>query len=105
MIELNDQNYNNVVSNGNVVVIFSGQNCHYCKILERDIQAAQLESRYRHVVFARYMVSMNSQISRQFNIAGVPQIYLYRNGQPIRTMQGYNSNLENDIIQFYGRGR
>lgn len=99
MISIFDRDYNGVVSRGNVIVVFSGNNCPYCRVLEQAI--SRFEGKYPNVVFAKYNTDANGVMSSKFGIRGIPHTLFYKNGQIVHTVAGYSPTFENEVIKFY----
>ncbi len=76
-----------LTSKGNVVVDFYGPNCGPCRTVSPVID--QLAKQYAGKVnFIKVNVDKFSDLSRKFNIRGVPTFYFFNNGQKIDSFSG-----------------
>lgn len=76
-----------LTSKGNVVVDFYGPNCGPCKSVSPVID--QLAKQYAgKVLFVKVNVDQFPDLSRKFNIRGVPTFYFFKNGQQVESFNG-----------------
>lgn len=79
MIELNQDNFKDEVSNGLVFVDFWGSNCQKCLNLMNDINA--LAEKYGDKLkFFKFNVENNKTIAIKEKVMGLPTMVIYENG-------------------------
>jgi len=98
MIELNMQNFNQVVENSEAVVIdFMASWCGPCKMFAPVF--SQVEDQFPNVVFAKVDIDVSPQIARHFSVKSVPTIGIVVNNRMVKKQSGVmNSNQFADFI-------
>jgi thioredoxin 1 len=70
-----------------VVVNFSAEQSNACKIQDPEIEAISKEYQDR-VTFARLNVGEHEELTRQWNVEGVPTLVFFKGGNEIYRIQG-----------------
>lgn len=100
MREITESNYQEVAeTDGMALVQFSAAWCAPCKLLSPRLQELEDEG-----VIAYYKVDIdqNPELAREFRIMSIPTLFLYRNGQHVKTIVGAKSkpDLKKEIDNF-----
>ena len=74
-----DANYNELVSEGVVLVDFFGKTCGPCKMLARVLE--ELDDEFPFLNIVKVDVDDCPETSGQFKINGIPDLYYYKDGE------------------------
>lgn len=74
-----DANYHELVREGVVIVDFFGQTCVPCKMFARVLE--ELEDEFPFLNIVKVDVDQCPEISKEFKINGIPDIYFYKDGK------------------------
>ncbi len=86
-IELNSQNFSEVLKNENVVIDFYANWCAPCKMIAPIIE--ELAKEYAgKVVFAKLNTDENIEIAQRFAISAIPTIIFFKNGKAVDQIVG-----------------
>lgn len=101
--EINDRNFNSEVINSHtpVVVDFWAPWCAPCKMLSPVIDEVsdELETRAK---FVKVNVDENQGTAREFGIASIPTIGIFKEGEEITSITGFRPKQElKNIIEKY----
>jgi len=91
--ELNSQNFKTEVLdfNGLVLVDFWAAWCGPCKRLAPELEMIEEEMRANQSVkFAKLDVDANQELSEKYQIRGIPNVIIFKNGQPVQQIVGLN---------------
>ena len=92
-VVLNENNFDNTVANGLVLVDFWATWCGPCKMLAPTIDAIATEYKDR-VVVGKVDVDENEAIARRFGIMSIPTLFLFRDGEVVEKLVGYRLKTE-----------
>ena len=92
-IVLNEDNFDNTVANGLVLVDFWATWCGPCKMLAPTIDAIATEYKDR-VVVGKVDVDENEAIARRFGIMSIPTLFLFKDGEVVEKLVGYRLKTE-----------
>ena len=81
-VVLNENNFDNTVANGLVLVDFWATWCGPCKMLAPTIDAIATEYKDR-VVVGKVDVDENEAIARRFGIMSIPTLFLFKDGEVV----------------------
>ena len=87
-VVLNENNFDNTVANGLVLVDFWATWCGPCKMLAPTIDAIATEYKDR-VVVGKVDVDENEAIARRFGIMSIPTLFLFKDGEVVEKLVGY----------------
>ncbi len=95
MLELNKENFDEVVLNGEglILVDFWGDGCEPCKALMPDIEALAEEYEGK-VTFTKLNTTKARRLAISQKVLGLPTIILYQNGEKLATVTGKDTNKE-----------
>lgn len=91
---INEQEFNNEVieENGVVVVDFWATWCGPCKMIAPVIE--ELSSEISNVKFVKVDVDKNPSIASKFQIASIPTLKMFKNGEVVDTIVGFKPKAE-----------
>ena len=92
-VVLNENNFDNTVANGLVLVDFWATWCGPCKMLAPTIDAIATEYKDR-VVVGKVDVDENDAIARRFGIMSIPTLFLFKDGEVVEKLVGYRLKIE-----------
>ena len=92
-VVLNENNFDNTVANGLVLVDFWATWCGPCKMLAPTIDAIATEYKDR-VVVGKVDVDENEAIARRFGIMSIPTLFLFKDGEVVEKLVGYRLKTE-----------
>lgn len=92
-VVLNEDNFDNTVANGLVLVDFWATWCGPCKMLAPTIDAIATEYKDR-VVVGKVDVDENEAIARRFGIMSIPTLFLFKDGEVVEKLVGYRLKME-----------
>lgn len=76
-----DETYQELVSEGVVLVDFFGKTCGPCKMLARVLE--ELEDEFPFVNIVKVDVDECHETANRFQISGIPDLYYYKDGKVI----------------------
>lgn len=76
-----EENYQELVNDGVVLVDFYGVNCQPCQMLARILE--ELEDEIPFVNIVKVNTDECPNLSKKFNIYGIPDVYFYKDGQVV----------------------
>ena len=86
VLDLDQSNFDQTVSQGLVLVDFWAEWCGPCKSMHPIFD--RMSKKYRHIKFARVNVDRSQDISMRFGVQSIPTFIMFRNGQPVDKMIG-----------------
>lgn len=92
-VVLNEDNFDNTVANGLVLVDFWATWCGPCKMLAPTIDAIATEYKNR-VVVGKVDVDESEAIARRFGIMSIPTLFLFKDGEVVEKLVGYRLKME-----------
>ena len=92
-VVLNENNFDNTIANGLVLVDFWATWCGPCKMLAPTIDAIATEYKDR-VVVGKVDVDENEAIARRFGIMSIPTLFLFKDGEVVEKLVGYRLKIE-----------
>ncbi len=92
-VVLNEDNFDNTVANGLVLVDFWATWCGPCKMLAPTIDAIATEYKDR-VVVGKVDVDESEAIARRFGIMSIPTLFLFKDGEVVEKLVGYRLKIE-----------
>lgn len=98
VIHLENENFNDVISNGKVVVDFFATWCGPCKMLGPVFE--KVSDEVNDVKFVKLDVDKFNDIARQYGVMSVPTLILFENGKEVKKEIGFMS--EDKLKDFIG---
>ena len=84
--ELNEQNFKETISKGNVVVDFWAPWCGPCKQMGPEFDAAAQET--DNATLCKVNVDENQSIAAEVGIRGIPTVIFYKDGAEVARFSG-----------------
>lgn len=82
------ENFNEVVTNGVVLVDFFATWCGPCKMLSPVLEKVA-EELAGEVKVVKVDVDQDSELAMQFGIMSVPTMIIFKNGEAVKKLQGF----------------
>lgn len=92
MIELKDNNFNNEISQGVVLVDFWAPWCGPCKMLSPVLE--EVAGHFGNVKFFKVNVDENAETAQKFSVASIPTLILFKNGEMVDKIIGFRPKEE-----------
>ncbi len=92
MIELKDNNFNNEISQGVVLVDFWAPWCGPCKMLSPVLE--EVAGHFENVKFFKVNVDENVETAQKFTVASIPTLILFKNGEMVDKIIGFRPKEE-----------
>lgn len=92
-VVLNEDNFDQTVANGLVLVDFWATWCGPCKMLAPTVDAIATEYKDR-VVVGKVDVDQSEAIARRFGIMSIPTLFLFKDGEVVEKLVGYRLKME-----------
>ena len=98
VIHLDKEDFNDIISNGKVVVDFFATWCGPCKMLGPVFE--KVSDEVNDVKFVKLDVDKFNDIARQYRVMSVPTLILFENGKEVKKEIGFMS--EDKLKDFIG---
>lgn len=100
IIHADDNNYEELIKEGFVIVDFYSDTCGPCKMLSPVLDELSFELPFLKIV--KYNTTQNKEVARKNKVFGVPTLFFYKDGEKLGESVGY-SDLEElkDIVKKY----
>lgn len=92
-VVLNEDNFDQTIANGLVLVDFWATWCGPCKMLAPTVDAIATEYKDR-VVVGKVDVDQCEAIARRFGIMSIPTLFLFKDGEVVEKLVGYRLKME-----------
>ena len=93
MENLNNSNFNSTIQQGITVIDFFANWCGPCRMLAPLLE--KCEEKYGDKVkFAKVNVDDNNELASQYGIMSIPNLIIFKDGQPVNQHIGYFSQEE-----------
>lgn len=87
---IKQEQFDQVVANGTVLVDFFAEWCGPCKMLTPTLEKLSKEYEGR-VKIVKVDVDDNMELARKFNIESIPNLILFKDGKPVNHSLGYQT--------------
>ena len=98
VIHLDKEDFNDVISNGKVVVDFFATWCGPCKMLGPIFE--KVSEDVNDVKFVKLDVDKFNDIAREYGVMSIPTLILFENGNELKRNVGFMS--EDKLKEFIG---
>jgi len=88
----NEENFDELTSNGSVYVQFSAAWCGPCKMLTKTIEA--IEDQQQDITFLKVNVDENRELAQRFGVRSIPRVVLMKDGKQVDEFTGMKSEPE-----------
>lgn len=92
---LNEEDFDDFISDGNIIVDFYADWCGPCKIMAPHFESAS--KKIKDVKFAKVDVDANSDLAGRFQVMSIPTTIFFKDGEQVSRHSGAMS--ERDIIE------
>lgn len=100
IIELNNENFNNEINTGLVLVDFYATWCGPCKMMHPIIE--EISNNYPDLKIIKVDVDKHEELARNYAIMSIPTIILFKDGKIINKNIGFtSSDMLKDWINMY----
>jgi thioredoxin 1 len=86
MIDLNEENFDEFIKDGTVVVDFWAEWCGPCKMLTPILE--ELDNEMEDIKFAKIDADANVNLAADLGVNSIPSIFVFRNGEPLAKQIG-----------------
>lgn len=83
---LNVENFDNFMKEGNVIVDFYADWCGPCKTMAPEFEKASEEN--SSVKFGKVNIESNQELAERFSVMSIPTIILLKNGEQVNRYTG-----------------
>ena len=90
VMHLTDQNFNNVIKNGTVIVDFWAEWCGPCKMIVPVMNEIADELKGK-VKVGKLNVDLSRQTASKFGIRSIPTVIIFKNGKEFKRIVGVKS--------------
>ena len=87
IVKVDDSNFENIVSNGTVLVDFYADWCGPCRVLSPILEALATEMGDK-VTIAKMDVDQSPKVSQELQIRSIPTMILYKGGKEVNRIIG-----------------
>ena len=94
---ISDQNYEEIIKTGLVLVDFWAEWCAPCKMLSPILD--ELSNEINGVRFVKINTDENQDMAQKLGITGIPTLLLYKEGEIIERMHNIPKAQLNSILQ------
>ena len=101
IIHGSEENFDNLVNNGIVLVDFYADWCGPCKMLATQLE--QLEDNRYDAQIVKINVDENQELSRKYRIMSIPALMLFKDGKLIDNKVGYTT--KDEIIEWINNNK
>ncbi len=101
IIHGSEENFDNLVNNGIVLVDFYADWCGPCKMLATQLE--QLEDNRYDAQIVKINVDENQELSRKYGIMSIPALMLFKDGKLIDNKVGYTT--KDEIIEWINNNK
>lgn len=89
MIYLDKEDFNELISSGNVLVDFYATWCGPCKMLEGELEAIEDKIKIVKVDIDKFQ-----KLTQEYRIMSVPTMIFYKEGKKVNEVVGYHTSDE-----------
>ena len=89
MIYLDKEDFNELISNGTVLVDFSATWCGPCKMLEGELEAIEDKIKIVKVDIDKFQ-----KLTQEYRIMSVPTMIFYKDDKKVNEVGGYHTSDE-----------
>ena len=87
IIELDNQNFNEEIKNGLVLIDFYAVWCGPCKMMHPIVE--EISKQYPDLKIIKIDVDKHEELSRQYSIMSIPTLMLLKNGNQVEKNIGF----------------
>jgi thioredoxin 1 len=88
IVDVNDQNFQNEIESGIVLVDFWAPWCGPCRMIAPVLEEISNEIGNK-IKIGKLNVDHNPETSRQYNVMSIPTLLLFKDGELVSEMVGY----------------
>ena len=101
IIHGNEENFDNLVNNGIVLVDFYADWCGPCKMLATQLE--QLEDNRDDSKIIKINVDENQKLARKYGIMSIPALMLFKDGKLVDNKIGYTT--KDEIVEWINNSK
>lgn len=94
IIEVNKNNFDEVIKNETVIIDFWASWCNPCRMLGLELE--ELAKEDSSLLIGKINVDVEEELAVKFNIRSIPHLFIYKKGQLVNDILGYVSK---DVIK------
>ncbi len=91
---LKNENFNELIKEGSVLVDFYADWCGPCQAMEESIE--ELAKKKESLKIVKVNVDNHMEISREYGVMSIPALFLFKDGKVVKNNVGY---LESDELE------
>lgn len=96
IIELDNKNFNDFISKGDVIVDFGAEWCGPCKIMAPELKKAS--EKLKNIKFGKVNVDSNYELAERFQVMSIPTTIFFKNKEQVDRANGAISAVEIEKI-------
>lgn len=96
LLHLTNENFNDLISSGKVLVDFYAEWCGPCKMISPILEEISMENNSIKII--KINVDEHSDIATKYGVMSIPTLILFENGKEIKKNVGFMP--KEDIINF-----
>ena len=87
MHDVDEKNFENLISKGTVIIDFYATWCGPCKMLAPELES--LNNKNKDIIVCKIDVDNHTELARSYGVMTIPTLVLYKDGTLVKKSSGY----------------